>query len=76
MLIHTIYRLLHYCKVAKIFKKSQKCTPLNSFKKLIPHIMKVGGSLYLLQNGMDDSPMCGNEFRGKFFRPNPNQLTC
>ena len=46
MLIHTIYRLLHYCKVAKIFKKSQKCTPLNSFKKLIPHIMKVGG-LYI-----------------------------
>ena len=31
---------------------------------------------YLLQNGMDDSPMCGNEFPGKIFRPNPNQLTC
>ena len=73
MLIHTIYRLLDYCKVAKIFKKSQKCTPRNSFKKLIPHIMKVGGSLYLLQNGMDDSR---NEFRGKLFRLNPNQLTC
>ena len=27
--------------------------------------MKVGGSLYLLQNGMDDSPMCGNEFPAK-----------
>ena len=23
--------------------------------------MKVGGSVYLLQNGMDDSPMCDNE---------------
>ena len=48
----------------------------NILKKLIPHIMKVGGSVYLLQNGMDDSPMCGNEFPGKNFRPNPNQLTC
>ena len=48
----------------------------NILKKLIPHIMKVGGSVYLLQNGMDDSPMCGNEFPGNFFRPNPNQLTC
>ena len=37
--------------------------------------MKVGGSLYLLQNGMDDSPICGNEFPGKNFPPNPNQLT-
>ena len=40
---------------------------LNIFKILIPHFMKVGGSLYLLQNGMDDSPMCGNEFPGNFF---------
>ena len=47
----------------------------NIFKKLIPYIMKVGGSLYLLQNGMDVSPMCGNDFPGLFFRPNPNQLT-
>ena len=39
---------------------------INIFKKLIPHIMKVGGSLYLLQNGMDDSPMCGNEFPVKY----------
>ena len=36
--------------------------------------MKVGGSLYLLQNDMDDSPMCGNDFPGLFFSPNPNQL--
>ena len=48
----------------------------NIFKKLIPYIMKVGGSLYLLQNGMDVSPMCGNEFPGKIFPPNLNQLTC
>ena len=34
------------------------------------------GSLYLLQNGMDDSHICGNEFPGKIFHPNPNQLTC
>ena len=37
-------------------------TMINIFKKLIPHFMKVGGSLFLLQNGMDDSPICGNEF--------------
>ena len=49
---------------------------INILKKLIPHIMKVGGLVYLLQNGMDDSPMCGNEFPGNFFPPNPNQLTC
>ena len=47
----------------------------NIFTTFLPHIMKVGGSLYLLQNGMDDSPMCGNEFPGKIFPPNPNQLT-
>ena len=35
---------------------------LNIFKILIPHFMKVGGSSCLLQNGMDDSPICGNEF--------------
>ena len=29
--------------------------------------MKVGGSLFLLQNSMDDSPICGNEFPGNFF---------
>ena len=28
---------------------------LSIFKILIPHFMKVGGSLYFLQNGMDDS---------------------
>ena len=39
----------------------------NIFTTFLPHIMKVGGSLYLLQNGMDDSPMCGNEFPGNFF---------
>ena len=31
--------------------------------------MKVGGLVYLLQNGMDDSPMYGNEFPGKNFPP-------
>ena len=44
---------------------------INFFKKLIPHFMKVGGSACLLQNGMDDSPICGNEFPGNFFHPNP-----
>ena len=43
----------------------------NILKKLIPHIMKVGGSVYLLQNGMYDSPMCGNEFPEKIFSSKP-----
>ena len=47
----------------------------NILKKLIPHIMKVGGLVYLLQNGMDDSPICGNIKSRRIFHPTQNQLT-
>ena len=42
---------------------------------LKPHIMKVGRSVYLLQNGMDDSPTCGNIKFRRIFHPTQNQLT-
>ena len=60
----------------RIFNFIKSCrTCVNIFEILIPHFMKVGGSLYLLQNSMDDSPICGYEFSGHSFCPNPNQLT-
>ena len=51
------------------------CLVFNILKKLIPHIMEVGGSVYLLQNGMDDSPTCGNIKSRRIFHPTQNQLT-
>ena len=60
----------------RIFNFIKSCrTCVNIFEILIPHFMKVGGSLYLLQNSMDDSPICCYEFSGNFFCPNPKQLT-
>ena len=49
---------------------------LNIFKILIPHFMYLSrGTLYLLQNGMDDTYVVMN-FLEIFFCLNPNQLTC
>ena len=58
-----------------ILKKHQTQNLLNILKKLIPHIMEVGGLVYLLQNGMDDSPTCGNIKSRRIFHPTQNQLT-